>query len=203
MSVAVRVARRFIARTTSRLEFLADEQKAAIGSLANLSRYRVSLGKARDVLQPVVGCLKSRPLVKLYVSLTTAVDALPDLGREVEGILMDLHDVNRALVLEAQRHAELARADEDHELDTKDVRLPTAAVRALQSRIKQYHDVVEKTFDQSFSLDDIGTAGSADLKAYERLIEKLPAWEELNVADIELDGLDDAVVSHATDLAYG
>jgi hypothetical protein len=190
-----------MARATPRLEFFEDEQETAVSTLKDLHAYGKTLLKARDLLRPVAECLRSKSLGKIYVDLTAGADMIPVLQRELEGIVADLQKVDQELFAEARRHAEIVRdASDDYEIDMGDVRLPVAAIKALQARIKRYHATVEKTFDNlSFSVDDIGTAGSLDLKAYERLIEKLPGWEELNIVEIEVDGLDDAVVSRAVD----
>lgn len=205
MTLVDRVARRFIARRTPRLEFFSDEMNTVVDSLEKLDRYTSVLVKARDVLRPVAECLRSKSLGKIHAGITSAVDMLPMLRREVEGIATDLQKIDHELMQEVQRQAEIVRAAHDDErVELNDIHLPTAALKALQTRVKRYHRTVEKTFDVdvSFTIDDIGTAGSLDLKAYEKLIEKLPSWEELNVAEIELDGLDEAVASRAFDKAY-
>lgn len=203
MTLVDRVARRFIAKVTPRLEFFEDEHDTALTTLKDLHAYGKALLTARDLLRPVAECLRSKSLGKIYVGLMEGADKIPVLQRELEGVIADLQKVDQELFAEARRHAEIVRdAPDDYEIDMGDVRLPTAALKALQARIKRYHATVEKTFDNlSFSIDEIGTAGSMDLKAYERIIEKLPGWEELNIVELELDGLDDAVASRALDEA--
>jgi hypothetical protein len=201
MTLADRVARRFIARSAPRVEFFSDEMDTALDTLKGLHAYGKALLKARALMRPVAECLRSKALGKVYVDLTGAIDTIPALQKDLEGVITDLQRVDHELLVESRRHAAILReAAEDYTIDETDVRLPTAALKALQARIKRYHAAVEKTFDEaSFSIDEIGTAGSLDLKAYERLMEKLPGWEELNIAEIEVDGLEDAVASRALD----
>jgi hypothetical protein len=94
--------------------------------------------------------------------------------------MTDLQKIDHELVIEERRHSALARAaDDDYEIDQRDVHVPTAALKALQARVRRYQKLVESTFDKGFSIDDIGDAGSLDLRMYSRLYDKSPSWEDM------------------------
>jgi hypothetical protein len=188
MGIPERITRRFLARSAPAAEYFEDEVGHVRDTHRLLRAYGAGLMKARDILRPVAECLRSKALAKIYVELTDSIDQVPLLLREVEGILADLLKIDHELLDEQQRHTELilAAGDDDYKIQSRDVRVPVAALKALDARMKKYEKAVEKAFDRGFSLDDIGTAGSPDLRVYEKVFERLDSWEELNMPEIDL-----------------
>jgi hypothetical protein len=85
-----------------------------------------------------------------------------------------------------------------------DARRPAEAdLKRLEARIERYNETIETYFEESFSIDDIGNSGSADLKAYERLDENCIAWEKMLLPenDFEAEAFIDAIVERALEAA--
>lgn len=183
MQLPLRVAMRYIARSAPKVQYLGDEVDTAIETLSNIRAYAQTMTKARDTLRPVVECLRSKALARKHLELEEALAQIPTVTREVEGILITLQDLDHELILEERRHVALKRT----EPRPKDVRIPRAELKDLRQRITRYGALVERIFDKTFSLDDLGDAGSPDLRAYERLLEKSISWEEMNFPDIDLN----------------
>lgn len=187
MQLPLRVAMRHIARSAPKVQYLGDEVDTAIETLSNIRAYAQTMTKARDTLRPVVECLRSKALARKHLELDEALVQIPTVTREVEGILITLQDLDRELLLEERRHLALKRTEPQYEPRPKDVRIPRAELKDLRQRITRYGALVERIFDKTFSLDDLGDAGSPDLRAYERLLEKSISWEEMNFPDIDLN----------------
>lgn len=193
MDLARRVAFRHLARSAPKADYFEDEIGGALDTIKGLRRYGAGLAKARDLLRPVVECLRSKALGKIYVALDEAIGHIPTLVREMEGIIANLLDIDQQLVEEQRRLTHLARSGESIALH--DIRVPTADLAALVARIAKYNATHERLLDDAYSLEDIGTAGSRDLIAFERAIEKLESWEEINHApEVSSDGWDEAVL---------
>jgi hypothetical protein len=155
-------------------EFFEDEVASVVDTVENVQAYGRTMGQALALLRPVTECLKSKPLAKIYVDLKETLEFLPKLVGELHAIKSDFEQLDAACALEVRRVRE-------NPVSISDVQVPKVQLRALQKRIRQYNARVAKTFDEaSFSTEDIGNAGSADLRAYERLLERALSWEELN-----------------------
>ena len=94
---------------------------------------------------------------------------------EVTALKKDFERLDAACALEASRVRESAEP-----VSIPDVHVPRGLLRNLQKRIGIYNALVTKTFDEpSFSTDEIGNAGSADLRTYDQLLERAVSWEEM------------------------
>lgn len=175
--------RRVVLATTS--DFFEDEARAVADTLKNVKSYEKTMSQALALLRPIVECLRSKPLAKVYVSLKETVEVLPKLSSELKGLQGDFVGLESACAAEAHRIQEGSE-----QVSIPDVRVPRDALRKLQERIRQYNTLVTSIFDAddaSFSIDELGNAGSAGLRAYERLIENVIGWEELRAPEDFLD----------------
>ena len=176
--------RRRVARAQS-VELFEDEVDGVLDTAKNVQSYGKTMGQALALLRPVTECLKSKPLAKVYVELKGALDALPQFTAELRAIQADFERLDAECLLEVQRIRGSAEP-----VKIPDVRVPHSLLLSLAKRVQQYNAKVEKTFDVSFSLDEVGTAGSPDLKSYERLLERAGSWEELSCPEVpDIGGL--------------
>lgn len=194
MNLSERVARRFIA---SKLEFFEDEVVGAVDTLKNLHSYGKTMGQALAILRPVTECLRSKPLAKIYVDLKETLGVLPHLVDEVNAIKSGFEQLDATCALEAARVRNSAEP-----VSIPDIQVPRNELRNLQKRIRAHNARVEKTFDEaSFSTDDIGNAGSTDLRTYERLIEQAISWEEMTfpeeVLNLDVGGVAELIYDAA------
>lgn len=204
MRTDVRVAMRFLTGRAAPGGYLDEDISNVFGTVKQLRKYAATLVKARDLLQSVIECLRSKPLDKVYVDLKQTIEQVPNLIGLLESIVANLSRLDDQLTAEERRQTALVNAGgEDYELDVDQVAVPGSLLKAIQTQVDRYTKLVETTFDKSFSIDEIGTAGSAALKTYERLLEKADGWEECNLPDINLDADDlaDAIADRALEAA--
>ena len=208
MQLSPRVAMRYLARSLPKTEYFDEEVGYAAATLADVWSYLKTMSEARDILRSVTQCLRSKALGKVYVRLDEALGKLPMATKELEVMIEEMLRLDRIVVAEEKRLTDIIRAaPEDQEFDEKDVRLPEAEIVKLGQRIERYDKFIAATLDDSFSIDELGNAGSLDLKTYERLNEKCISWEELVFPEVHMTSktyithLADAVIQRALDAA--
>jgi hypothetical protein len=203
MRIATRVARRYLARAVSRVEYLDDAMLAAQNTLANLRSYERSMTAAHSLLRPIVECLGSKALAKIWVELDETVTHLPKLAREIESIIVDIAHVDDDLVAEEHRHTALARgsSEEQYIVDPADIEVPENQLDGIDGRITRYNDLADRVLDKDFSIEKLGDAGSKPLREYQRLWDKCIRWDKLLFPEVFLiaDDLADAVADRVVD----
>jgi hypothetical protein len=157
--------------------------------------------KAVSVLRPAAECLKSKPLLRVLRNAAAGLERCAPLIEELSGVKATIVQVDQMAVAEERRLIGLWQAEPQREIGTDEVIVPEGYAAYLE-RVEAFNASVAEAFENlDLSLEDIGTAGSPALKAYEKLMELCPSWEDdLQIPEPfhAVDGLAESILDSAS-----
>lgn len=159
-------------------EYFEDDLNALDDCLVNFKKYVKVMTKAVTVLQPAAECLKSKPISRILRNAVASVEGCAPRVQELVSLRAFLAQLDQEAIAEERRLIGIWQQDGGREISVDEVTAPQGYATYLE-RVEAFNNAVSDAFENlELSLEEIGTAGSPALKAYEKLMELRPSWED-------------------------